>query len=119
MRQIDASTFMVTALTLANGRNQSLESYQMFMLTGGPHSTNDFTVITVTLAFDDLNNIKSLRNLASGDNSTFVFITSSLVRDMNMNLVTAISVSNAISVTNFTNKIETPVRTHFFLKLEH
>ena len=96
---------------------QSLESYQMFMLTGGPHSTNDFTVITVTLAFDDLNNIKSLRNLASGDNSTFVFITSSLVRDMNMNLVTAISVSNAISVTNFTNDETPPELTSFDVDL--
>ena len=103
---VDASTFTIPAITLTSSQNTSIA--QRYSLQGGISSINDSTIITLQLDFDDLNEVKSLRELATSLESTYLSIAPSLVRDMAGNNVVMIPEIIALQVSNYTLDMTPP-----------
>ena len=111
---VDASTFNVNGFTLVTAPNNSASFYT---LQNGSSTQNDSTVITVTLDFDDLNEIKGIRDLAVSAESTYASVVPILVQDMSMRAVDTIPILEALQVTNFTNDQINPVLVSFNIDL--
>ena len=106
------STFNVTSVTL-HGFNDTTQ----YTLTEGSitESTNG-PVIVIELSEFDRNNIKRDTDLATGENDTFISITSGVVRDMTNNPAQVVSCCN-MSVDVFTNDSVSPYLQSFDLNL--
>lgn len=113
---VDASEIVIRdAITIHSSRN--ISSSQSHTLQDGIPSTEDSTVISIQLDFDDLNAIKGLRMLAVSQDSTFLSITSDLIRDMAAQRVEAITQEGALQVTNFTDDFTPPELVSFDINL--
>ena len=102
---IQISSFNSTDLTLQNRRSSPTQS---FTLNRGSYANRSASVVKVTLTADDLVQIKSLTNLATGTFDTFVSITSSLVKDLSGQNVVAIPTTRALQVSQFNNDTVPP-----------
>ena len=114
---VDASTFEANVITLYSHQNSSLS--MEYTLLAGISSRNDSTVIELQLDFDDLNEIKSRRELAVNSGSTLISITDALIMDMNGNRVVPITQSEALTVTNYTEDTILPQLSSFDIDLSN
>ena len=113
---VDASTFDVNSITFYSSPSPSASNYN---LKSGTHSLNDSTVITVDLEFNDLNAIKSIRNLLVNESTVYISIKSSLIKDMNSNEVLELEPQHNKSVRNYTEDLTPPELLYFDIDLNH
>ena len=88
-----------------------------YTLSGGMLLIGDDPTLFLQLSEEDLNIIKSLTELATDEENTFISITAALVRDMNLNPVNEISSVNASMVSQFTEDRIPPTLVSFNLDL--
>ena len=105
---VDALTYNVTSIQLQQHDSRSNNS-EFYRLSTQFLTSGDGLVLSQTIQRYDLNNIKTLRNLAISDVTTYISIDHFLVRDMNQNPITAIATSSAKQVDIFTGDITRPV----------
>ncbi len=79
------------------------------VLEAGLVSKRDDPIVTVLLNANDTNYIKRFVNLATSDTNTFISFSNLTLTDTNSNPVIAISLDNALSVTNFTRDTTSPL----------
>ena len=104
---VDTLTFNVTQFTLQSSENVS-NSLQMYTLTEPYLLTGDEVIIVQGLLYFDFNTIKSLGELATSPDDTYLWITEAAIRDMNANPVVSISPYTAIQVTRYQDDITRP-----------
>ena len=89
-----------------------------YVLTGGTASASDSaTSFNVTLTDTDLNAIKANPLIGVNESSTFAFITSGLIQDMNNNTVVAISNGSGLQAALVTGDISEPELISFNLDM--
>ena len=99
---VHVSAFDFTALTLVNQPSPSPTS--MYRLTGGStNSLNSAIIIEISLAVADLNQIRSMDNLATSVSNTYISTTSQAVQDMNGNQLIEIPAFMALRAMHFVN----------------
>ena len=114
---VNASTINLQQFTLQGTFNASNQK-NSYTLTAGAFSFNYSTQVAILLSRNDLNEIKRLNNLATSVSNTFLTITSSALRDMNMNKVVAlVNAVSALQVTLFTPDTVPPQLTAFTLDM--
>ena len=113
---VNASTFNPTQVTFQSAPSSPLHT---FSLTGGQISQPESTTIDIDLLRNDLNTIKAMTDLASLASNTYISITSATVRDMNTNMVTPVSMSNAQLVREFTQDRSGPILERFDLDYDN
>ena len=89
-----------------------------YTLMGGVVIGGDDPVIELHLNFEDLNNIKAIVEVATGEDNTYVSIINETVRDMNGNQVIEVSPEEAIGVTSFGSDTVPPELVSFDLDLD-
>lgn len=92
---VNAATFNVSALTFAN---RAFRSPVRYSLVDSTHSRVNSATIEVTLSSQDLNAVKAITDLATSASDTYIIATTYTVRDMNNNLLSAISDDSALQV---------------------
>jgi hypothetical protein len=118
-------TFSETVMAPSNLTQLSLQSSAAFSLGSGTFtltsssssSTSFLPVVTVGISVADANAIKLIENLAISNTSTFVVITSSFIRDMNLNSVVAVPATGAIATSSYSPDITSPNLVEFSLDL--
>ena len=113
---VDTLTFNVTQFTFQSSENAS-NSLQMYSLTEPNLLTGDEVVIAQGLLYVDLNTIKSLGELATSADDTYLWITEAAIQDMNANPVVSISPYVAIQVTGYQDDVTRPRLEAFDLDL--
>ncbi|KAL5489593.1 hypothetical protein EMCRGX_G018703 [Ephydatia muelleri] len=98
---VNVNTFYPPALTLQSSSNRTITTIT-YTLTSGAVLTANSTVVVLALPSADRNAIKALSPLASSVATTYLSHTSSLVKDMSGNVVTAVLPSVALLASNFT-----------------
>ena len=93
---VDSSTFNPTGITLLNSSPSPTRS---FPLSGGSVVPVSLTVVMLTLATEDANNLQQLQDLATSVDNTYLVLTSSTIRDYSANSVIAVPISGAIQAT--------------------
>ena len=115
---INASSFEVTQITLQDAANiENVTDTHMISNYSINLSVYDSTVITVQIVPLDLNEIKRLYNLAIDSSSTYIAITSLLVRDMNNKYVVEIPSEEALRVSVYVSDRNPPQLEEFDLNL--
>lgn len=114
---VNTSTLNLLQFTL-QGTFNATSQMNSYTLTAGTFPLIYSTQVTVSLAHNDLNEIKRLNNLATSVSNTFLTITSSAMRDMNMNRVVAlVNAVSALQVTLFTADTVPPQLVAFSLDM--
>ena len=112
---VNGSSLNVDEITIIAGQEEGLENYTLETSTT---TTQYEPVIVVKLSDDDFNNIKLLLNLATGEDDTYLTLTSDAILDASNNPVTAISVDEAILVSNYTKDATRPQLLAFNLDMD-
>ena len=116
---VNVSSFTVQEIIIQDNEYTFIVSVLLWhQLVGGSIPTNDSTIVNVVLDDYDLNRIKKLTDIATGENNTYIRVTSDLVRDMNKNAVEEIINGRAIGVTRFTPDMISPRVTKFHLDMD-
>ena len=102
-----------TAITLLNGIDLSVS----YTLTGGSTESVNGQQIRVRFSNGDLNVVKERESLFVSPETSYLAITSALVRDMNRNPVDPITQANPLNITFYVNDTTRPVLTNFDLDL--
>jgi hypothetical protein len=89
---VNGSSTIASELTIQNDATAASASWPL--VTTNATSAFD-TVVRITLVAADLNFIKNSTDLASSQGDTFLSLTPSLLRDMNMNPVVNVGMTNA------------------------
>ena len=110
---VDVATFYVAGITFLN-----LETGENYTLTNGSIGHGNEPVVVVDLMRFDLNIIKQLITLATDENNTMLFISNQTIRDMNGNAVLSIAPIEALSVSNFTADMVSPILEAFDLNVD-
>ena len=112
------STFNATSITFVNTETGTSYSVQHHPPSEGASVTeNDSTVIELTLANDDLNDIKILQDLAVSNTTTFIMLEVYTVEDMRGN---PLNISNLpLRVTVYEDDITRPELTAFDVDLDN
>ena len=110
---INAGSFSFNEIYLQS----SFDGGTVFQLSGGVHTMQNTTRLTLYFSFDDLNNIKRLTALAIDSTTTFLFAGPMLIYDMNSNYFMPISTSKALSVSSFIPDLIPPELESFDLDL--
>ena len=97
---VNITSFNPTQVTLQSAQSSPVYT---FTLTGGLVTLPESTTIDIDLLPSDLNAIKAITALASLRSNTYLSVTSATVKDMNMNYVLPVTISNAILVNQFTS----------------
>ena len=105
---VDASTFDVRQITIQSVYSRSMVAFESFMLLDGNSSGSDSTMLTVVLTHNDTNAIKVRRELAISQNTTFIALTNSTVRDMSTNMLVEVPIMTAERTVLFTNDSTRP-----------
>ena len=113
---VNASTLQLDGILLQNAANSPTDQISLTSV-GTTSSQEDNTVITISVGLDDLNNIKSLPNLAVDISTTFLSISSGTVLDTSGNPIVPIPPSNAIQASTFTEDVTAPALTEFSLDI--
>ena len=98
---VRVSTFDFTALTLVNQPSPSPTS--MYRLTGGSTNFLNSAIIEISLAVADLNQIRSMDNLATSVSNTYISATSPAVQDVYGNQLIGIPVFMALRAVHYVN----------------
>ena len=114
---VDALTFNIIQYVLQSAQNVSEGLTQSYTLTEENLLTGDGIDIVQALLYFDLNSIKSLSGLATNMSDTFLSFTDMAIRDMNGNLVMAISENDALQVSDYVVDIRRPVLESFDLDM--
>ena len=112
---VDASTVNISAFTLVNRPAGYTSSHTI----SAPSSSTvvDSHVINITLSQDDLNDIKSISDLATMISDTYITAVEDAVRDMSTNLLVPINDQSALQVTNYTADTTFPQLQSFSLNM--
>ena len=116
---VNATSLSVSGIVILN---ENFTSHRR--LEGGrfvvhhPMNWADDPIIVISLDPSDLNYIKSMRDLATGYNDTFLAIESFTIADMNGNLVEQINSSNPTPVRLFTEDNVSPELVSFDLDMD-
>lgn len=116
---VNASSLNVEGITILNGNstsNRTLEGGSF--LIHNPMNWADDPIIVIDLYDGDLNFIKSVRDLATDDNDTFISIENFTIADMNGNLVEPINTSNPTPVLEYTQDEVRPELISFDLNID-
>ena len=113
---VNAATFNVSALTFAN---RAFRSPVRYTLVDSTPSNANSAMVEVTLSDRDLNAVKAITDLATTTSDTYIIATQYTVRDMNNNLLSAISDDSALQVlaTGYTRDSTSPRLDTFELNL--
>ena len=111
---IDVDTLDQTKITLQSLMldDMSLQHHQLMM---GKILSTDDPVLSYNLSFNDLNNVKLLRSLAIGENSTYINLAMSTLMDMAYNANPSVPV--IMRVTNFTDDNTNPNLLNFVVDI--
>ncbi|XP_065888524.1 uncharacterized protein [Dysidea avara] len=101
---VQVDTLNITYLTFISGINMFGNETQ-YTLTGGMPTTNDSTVLNITLNKIDSDFIRFYDDLATNENNTFLILDTYAIQDMNANPINY----TAIQVTNFTEDRVNPI----------
>ena len=111
---VNADTFNVSALTLVN---RAFRSQVQYTLMDGVSSSVNSPIIEVTLSKSDVDNIKAISSLATGDSDTFITATPYTVEDMNENRLSAIASDSAQQVAVYITDMTRPQLDSFSLNM--
>jgi hypothetical protein len=117
---IDPNTFDVTALLLQSGESFRAGTHEWQLTAQSSFGEENDVVITVAISGYDLDEIKRLTELALDSESpvtTFLVVTTALVKDMNSNTVAAIKNDNAQEVGTYIGDATSPTITSFTLDM--
>ncbi len=118
---INASSLNVTGITLQNSNFTSYRTlqggYYLTPETGGPVLGPNDPILVIQLDSDDLNYIKSITDLATDLNNTYLALETLSIADMNGNLVEMYTSLDPLQVTTFTSDQVAPELTSFDLDL--
>ena len=95
---VNSQSTIATVVTLQSTNDTSLNHTVTYTLTGGYPSSTNSTEVTLILTDTDLNNIKSLLDLATSENNTYISFSEYLVEDMNGNTVVHVLSEAALQV---------------------
>ena len=116
---VDYATVWISELTLQHTKDHVGSSVEDWTLTGGDISPVYSTILTVQLTEYDLNNIKSIIELATSSSTTYLRLTWRFIRDMNNNSIVAIPESEGLRVTQFTGDTIRPYLVSYTVDLAH
>ena len=115
---VDTRMFIAEEITLQSHANIS-EAEHYFTLTGGTLLNEDDPFVHLKLTIPDLNEIKRLIYLAADMDNTYISISSSQVKDMSGNNVTAIEDDNALQAYDYIFDTTRPMLVNFSLNLHN
>ena len=117
---VNSDSFDQSALTLQlDTMVDATDSFLFYSpVDRGNWSMVNSTVIELTFAIEDLNQIKFRYLLATKENNTFITFSGQLIRDMNGVNVVAITNGNAQQVTNFTEDTTRPELVSWVMDLD-
>ena len=95
---IEAASFETREVAFQNSQSNATASYQ---LTGGSVGTVNSPTLKITLTASDINDIRSIGELATSIDDTFLVITEDTVTDTSGNPVMPILSSNALQAYSF------------------
>ena len=123
---VNASSLDLTEIVIQSSQESIENETREFRLTlsGDPglrttSTLDDSTVITVTLGFDDMNDIKRFTDLAVDNSTTFISFINTTIFDMNNNPIVPIPPENATQVLFFTEDLTPPTLVSFDLDVDN
>ena len=99
---IDYTVFSSRYITIQNAKYNATTSYTLDA-DDQEHTQEYLPTITFTLLPQDVVAIKALETLATGQDDTYISLTSSLVTDTSGSPITPIDIENALQVQTYTN----------------
>ena len=116
---VNASSLVVGQLTLLNENSTSMRTLEggYFVTRNTINGPND-PIIVIQLYPADLNYIKSVRDLATNVNDTFLSIEAFAIADMNGNLVVPINTTSPQPVTKYVQDMVPPQLLSFDLNID-
>lgn len=114
---VDAMTFNITQFTLLSTGNVSDTFTQSYTLIEENLVTGDGIEIIQSLLYLDLNSIKSIGDLGTSMEDTYLSITEMAIQDMNSNPVVPIPEYDALNVNEYMVDITRPVLRSFDLDM--
>eukprot|EP00730_Choanoeca_flexa_P001845 TRINITY_DN10807_c0_g1_i1.p1 TRINITY_DN10807_c0_g1~~TRINITY_DN10807_c0_g1_i1.p1 ORF type:complete len:1868 (+),score=498.60 TRINITY_DN10807_c0_g1_i1:73-5604(+) len=116
---MQASTLVATAVQLQSVANASAgSSAETLVLSGGATSTEDATMLEITMTTDDLNAVKAKRALCVDVDSCYVSFGSGAVQDQNDNAVVAVSAGAGFKATKYAADETRPTLVNFSLDMD-
>ena len=115
---VDVSTFNPTGITLQSSLIRQPSQFHRLSQNSISNSSVGF-MITVDFSNDiDLNQIKRIRNLCSAQQNCYIFVTATLIRDLNNANVVPIPHGFGLRVTNYTGDTTSPKVTRWELDVD-
>ena len=116
---VNASSLVVWRLTLLNENSTSMRTLESgYFVTQNPLNGPNDPIIVIQLDPADLNYIKSVRDLATNANDTFLSIEAFAIADMNGNLVVPINTTSPQPVTKYVEDTVPPQLLSFNLNID-
>ena len=116
---VNASSLRVEGITILNENFTSYRTLEAgYFVIHHPMGWADDPVIVIDLDDGDLNYIKSVRDLATGYNDTYLSIESFTITDMNGNSVEPINATSALPVLKYTPDLVPPELVSFDLNID-
>ena len=113
---VESDSLDVTSITIQSSQTTSLSS--VTLSNSSLTLSLDNTTLVVEISEEDLNEIKRIMALATGENNTFISLSSSAVRDMSSNSIVTIPTNDALQVAEFTADMIHPVLREFNLDMD-
>ena len=111
---VNATSIDLSKISLVNRNRRFTSNYT---LQQSAASTDDSTVIKIDIGKSDLDSIKSINDLATSVDDTFIVASVSAIVDMNGNLLVEVHEDTALQVNEYTNDITRPQLVNFTLNL--
>lgn len=108
----------LTQITLQSAVSSTVPGVVAVTLQGGVVSRRDGTVIVIQLDDEDANRLKEVRTIATDEDNTYVWFTSSSVQDPSGNPVVAVTENNAFQATLVVADVVAPRLDSFALDLD-
>ena len=123
---VNASSLDLIELVLQSSRESIENDTREFRITARDDtgfrttsSQDDSTIITVTLGFDDMNDIKRFTDLATDNSSTYLSFVNTTIFDMNDNPIVPIYSNDAMQVSIFTEDSTPPTLFSYDLDVDN
>jgi hypothetical protein len=113
---VKVSSFVPQAVSLAGAAERGSTN---LTFTGGSTSMYDGTVVYLNISTSDLNEIKLREDLGTGTSTTYLFLSSDAIVDMNFNEVVQVTNEDAIQASRFIEDTRAADLTHFDLNLDN
>ena len=111
---VNATSINLMEMSLVNRNRRFISSYT---LQQSDASTDDSTVIEIDISKSDLDSIKSISNLATGVDDTFIVASVLAIADMNGNRLIEVHEDTALQVDDYARDITDPELVNFMLNL--